>query len=420
MVAPLRVLIVSQYFAPEAFRINDIVADLASVGCSVTVLTGQPNYPDGKIFSGHRFWGFGKQETGQAWSLFRVPLLPRGRGGGLRLVANYLSFVISASLLGPILLRGKKFDVVFVYAVSPILQAIPAIVMKSLGKASLVIWVQDLWPSALKVTGFVKHERLLKAVGSLTAWIYRRADLLLVPSRSFAQEVEARAGNIPVVFHPNPGEQSGSAAQAESHLPMPGRFNVIFAGNMGKAQGLETVMEAARVLAERPDIGFVMVGSGSARDDLMKRAKGLTNVSFPGRFPSEAMPAIYAQASLLLVSLVKDDDLAVVLPSKVPTYLAAGRPIVAALAGEGARVIEESGAGVVVPQQDAVALAEAIRHLSALPAAELGRMGQSGLNYYMANFEPKRLTGQLFALLDGVARGKRGHAEGQKGGSSNA
>lgn len=401
----MRVLVVTQYFCPEQFPINSLVDRLHRMGCEVTVITGQPNYPDGQVHQGYRAWGLGEDRSGAGWRLFRVPLWPRGRGSAVGLAANYLSFVLSTSLFAPFLLRGQKFDVIFVYAVSPILQVIPAVLLKWLHGTKLVVWVQDLWPNALRFTGFVRHPWLLNLVGAVSSWIYRRSDLLLVPSLSFVAAVEARAGCTPVLFYPNSGEYTPEASPPGEHVPFPGQFNVVFAGNMGSVQGLDTAIEAANLLRERVDIGFVFLGSGSAMDDLVARSDqlGLTNVCFPGRFPGSAMPHFFSRASALLVSLVKDDDLAVILPSKVPSYLAAGRPIIAALAGEGARVIVASGGGLVVPQEDPVALAEAIRELSAMPEGKRAQVGAKARAYYEKHFEPEWLTQELIAIFKDLA-----------------
>ena len=201
----MRVLLLSQHFWPESFRINDVAIALHAAGHEVVVLTGQPNYPGGTVFSGYRAGATGK-EWHDGLEIHRVPLVPRGRGTALRLVANYLSFLTCASLLGPWLLRGQRFDVIFVFGVSPILQAVPGVVLKWIKRAPLVTWVQDLWPQSLQVTGFVRNPTLLSIVARVVRWIYMRNDLLLVQSRGFVEEVRLLAGRTPVEYFPNPGE----------------------------------------------------------------------------------------------------------------------------------------------------------------------------------------------------------------------
>jgi Glycosyl transferase 4-like domain len=157
----MKVLVLSQHYWPESFRITEVVESLRRAGCSVTVLTGQPNYPGGEVFAGYRAGSLGSERHPTGYTIHRVPLSPRGNGSALRLVVNYVSFLLSAALLGPWALRHESFDVIFVYGTSPILQAIPAILLKRIKRAALVTWVQDLWPQSLEVTGFVRSRRLL-------------------------------------------------------------------------------------------------------------------------------------------------------------------------------------------------------------------------------------------------------------------
>ena len=403
----MRVLVLSQYYWPESFRINEVVQSLQRAGCHVTVLTGQPNYPHGEVFPGYKAAGFGVVQHEGGYSIYRVPLLPRGRGGAGGLVANYLSFVLSASLLGPWLLRGQRFDVVFVYAASPITQAVPAVWLAFIKRAKLVTWVQDLWPQSLEATGFVRNRRVLSAVAVLVRWIYRRCDLLLVQSQAFIRPVESMADKTPVKYHPNPGELAFTQSQplAPPALVLEQGFNVVFAGNLGTVQALGTLLDAAELLRPHADVRLVLVGSGSRSEWLQQEVarRQLSNVQLPGRFVSEAMPGILAQASALLVSLVCSPVMGQTVPSKLQAYLAAGRPIIASLDGEGARVVEESGAGLACGAEDAAALAQAILKLQAMPEVELNRMGESGKRYYQQHFEPTMLAKRLMQHFEMVA-----------------
>lgn len=407
----MRILVLSQYYWPESFRITEVVESLRRVGCHITVLTGQPNYPQGEVFAGYGAGGFGAQQHEAGYSIYRVPLVPRGRAGALGLVANYLSFVLSASLLGPWLLRKQHFDVVFVYAPSPIIQAIPAVWLAFIKRAKLVTWVQDLWPQSLEATGFVRNRRVLAMVAVLVRWIYRRCDLLLVQSQAFISPVKAMAGKTPVQYHPNPGElafgEAGSSGPSAFVLE-PG-FNVVFAGNLGTVQALGNVLDAAELLLPHADVRIVLVGSGSRCEWLQQEVirRQLGNVQLAGRFAPDAMPGILAQASALLVSLVRSPIMSQTVPSKVQAYLAAGKPIIASLDGEGARVLEESGAGVSCPAEDAVALAQAVLRLRARPSEELQRMGEAGLVYYNQHFDPAVLATLLAQLFSEVLAGNK-------------
>ncbi len=397
----MRVLILSQYFWPESFRINEVAESLRQAGCAVAVLTGQPNYPDGKVFPGYRAFSSGREQHPAGYTIYRVPIVPRGSAKGWQLALNYLMFVVSASLRGRRLLRGQHFDVILVYAPSPILQAIPGIILKRPLRASLVTWIQDLWPESIAVAGFVSNRWLLARVGSLVRWIYRRCDLLLVQSQAFVPTVESMAGGVPVRYQPNPGElTSGSSpAVADATIALEPGFNVVFAGNFGTVQALDTVLDAAERLLSHPDVHIVLVGSGSRHSWLVEQVatRQLTNIRCVARLPPEAMPGIFLQASALLVTLVRSPIMSKTIPSKIQAYLASGRPIIASLDGEGARVVAEAGAGLTCAAEDSAALAERILRLRAMPQGELRRMGDAGRAYYRKHFDPGVLTQKLLA-----------------------
>ena len=406
----MRVLVVSQYFWPETFRITEVVQSLRDAGCDVTVLTGQPNYPDGVVPPGYSAASLCTQ-IHDGLTIHRVPLVPRRHGSALRLALNYLSFVVSATVFGPWLLRGCRVDAILVYAPSPILQVIPAVWLKWVKGARLVTWVQDLWPESLSATGFVRNPKILGAVAAVVRWIYRKNDLLLVQSQAFIVPVAKMAGDTPVVYHPNPGELAFSKPDTDRACPLqlePG-FNVVFAGNLGTVQALDTVLAAAQLLRDEPDVRFVLVGSGSRSEWLQQEVRrlGLNNVRLPGRFPPSDMPGILAQASAVLVSLVRDPIMSQTVPSKVQAYLAAGRPIIASLDGEGARVLIEAGAGIACPAEDAQALVDAVIRLRDAPPEELEQMSRRGLRYYEKNFDPKLLATRLVQILFELVHGEQ-------------
>jgi glycosyltransferase involved in cell wall biosynthesis len=401
----MRILIVGLYFWPESFRINDVAESLQRAGCTVTALTGPPNYPEGKVFSSYSALAL-RSERWKDVLIHRVPLVPRGRGTALRLALNYLSFVVSASCLGPWLLRKQNFDAILVYAAGPILVSLPAMLFAAIKRASVVTWVQDLWPESLEATGFVRNKKLLAFVACVVRWIYRHNDLLLVQSESFVDGVRAMAGHTPVVYHPNPGDVRGDDAvvRVDSALLLNAGFNVVFAGNFGTVQALDTILDAAERTRQHTDVWWVLIGSGRRSEWLANEVerRKLTQVVLPGRFAPEAMPSIYAQASALLVSLVHSPIMSQTVPSKVQSYLAAGRPIVAAIDGEGARVVAEAGAGLTCPAEDAAALSAAVLRLKELPAATLERFGRAGRAYYRQHFDPDVLAGRLIDCLRGT------------------
>lgn len=391
---PLRILLLTQYFWPETFLVNEVVADMRALGCEVTVLTGQPNYPDGDIFGGYSAWGIGRQIHPQGYEIFRIPVIARKKSG-LRRILNYASFILSAGFFGPVLLRGQRYDVVFVYGLSPVLQALPALLIRRLKKAALVVWVQDLWPETLHFTGAVKADWILNAVAKVTSYIYRHCDLLLAQSNGFVERIRRLAGDdVLIAVHPNPGPAVSDVGPVEQPLALDPGFNIIFAGNFGAAQSMETILDAAAIVDD-PVCRFVLVGSGSRTPWLKQEIerRGLTDrVKLAGRFPPSAMPGIFQQASALLVTLARSEGLALTVPSKLSTYLAVGKPILGSLDGEANEMINGSGSGFAVPAEDAPALAAAINKLVAMSAEQRAEMGRAGRNYFETHLSPKRLA----------------------------
>ena len=403
----MRVLIFTQYYWPEGFSIVGVAKTLLKKGVEIEVLTGKPNYPAGKVFSGYRAWGC-QRELHQGININRVPLLPRGKGG-LRLALNYLSFVISGLIFAPWMMRKKKFDVIFIYAPSPVLQAIPAIFLGWLKGCKVIFWVQDLWPESLSATGHVQNRVVLKMVEHVVRYIYRHVDLLLVQSRAFVEPVQALASGTPIIYYPNSVDDS-FAMPPSSVVPvvegLSAGFSVLFAGNIGTAQAVGVIVEAASLLKEYAEIHFVVMGDGSSREWMLEEARqrGLTNLHLPGRFPVETMPGFMQKASALLVTLADQPIFAATVPNKVQAYMAAGRPIIACLNGEGARLVEEACAGLATPAEDAHALANTILQLYRTVPEERKKMGENGRRYYQEHFNHDRLIDQLIVHLQAVSQ----------------
>jgi glycosyltransferase involved in cell wall biosynthesis len=397
----MRILIVTQYFWPENFLINELARGLKNKGHEITVLTGIPNYPAGRFFHGYGLF--------QRWvedydgiNVIRVPLIPRGKGGRLRIPANYLSFAFISSLVGP-LRCGSRYDLIFVYEPSPVTVGLPAIVMKYRARAPIFFWVQDLWPESLSATGAVTSRQILDLVGNLVRFIYRKCDRILVQSRAFSSSIE-RLGVDPdrILYFPNSAENHFVPVRPKFDAPerseMPHGFRVMFAGNIGAAQDFGTILGAAEMLKERPDIHWVILGDGRMRPWLEEqvRERGLSGtVHLLGSRSQDTMPNYFALADVMLVTLRKDPIFAMTIPSKLQSYLACGRPVVAALEGEGARVVEEAGAGFSRSPENPQALAEAVLAMSLKSATERGEMGLRGRRYFESHFESSMLLDRL-------------------------
>ncbi len=250
--ASMRILIVTQYFHPDSFRITDLAVGLVERGHDVTVLTGVPNYPSGTLFTGYQFWSL-RRERYRGIEVIRVPLITRGSKSSLRLFLNYLSFAVIASLVGPFRCRGR-YDFIFVAQYSPVFVGLPAILFKWLKKAPLYWWVQDLWPESLSATGVVTNTWVLRSIDRLVQWMYRRCDRILVQSMGFIEPV-ARSGfpRSSITYFPNWAEDvyQGSATVGASELKkIPSGFIVMFAGNIGDAQDFPSILKAANIRVE--------------------------------------------------------------------------------------------------------------------------------------------------------------------------
>lgn len=405
----MRLLVVSQYFWPENFRINDLVAEMVSRGHEVTVLTGKPNYPEGIIFP-----EFAKAPT--AFSHFagadivRLPMLPRGKGN-FRLALNYLSFALAGVCLSPFLLRGRRFDAIFVCLLSPVTSALPAVVMRWLRRIPSVVWVLDLWPQSLEAVGALKSKRALALVALLAGYIYRRSDRILGQSKSSISEI--------CRYLPDSSRVSYFPSWSDAILPndvlpateIPIRrdlFNIVFTGNVGEAQDFPSILAAAESLRKDP-IRWIIVGDGRKADWVkaeIARRRLESNVVMVGRFPLDRMASFYAHADALLVSLRADPIFAMTIPAKVQAYLNASRPILAMLDGDGADVVRAADAGYAVPAGDWNGLTEAVRRLAAASPAERARLSQNGLAYSAREFDRATLMTRLEANLVALASAK--------------
>lgn len=396
----VRVLIVTQYFWPENFRINDLVLGLQERRIEVEVLTGVPNYPEGRYYPGYGLFS-PKEERFEGIRVMRVPVLPRGSSRNWRLAANYLSYVVSAGLLAPFRCRGH-YDAIFVYEPSPVTVALPAILLKTLKGAPLIFWVQDLWPESLSATRSIASPRLLRWVRRVVDFIYRRSDLVLVSSRGFTKHVlDSGITADRVEYFPNWAE---SLYQPLAHPPagvedeLPPGFRIVFAGNIGGAQSFETILAAAERTRSQPDLHWVILGEGNMRPwvgDEIRRRRLAARVHLLGQRPVDTMPSYFAAADALLVTLRGDPVFSLTVPSKIQSYLACGRPLIAAIDGEGASIVKESGAGLTCPAEDGAGLAAAALALYRMPAEQREAMGRKGRAYFEANFEREMLLDRL-------------------------
>tara|TARA_B110000438_G_C15820384_1_gene654117 strand:+ start:5529 stop:6746 length:1218 start_codon:yes stop_codon:yes gene_type:complete len=404
----MKILIVSHFFWPENFRINDLANELNDRGHDVEVLTGIPNYPSGKWFEGYGLKSIGIGNH-NGIKLIRVPVIPRFSSKKWQLALNYMSYVISAIFFGTFYCKGK-YDVIFTYAPSPLTVGLPAIFFKWLKKAPIVFWVQDLWPEVFKVVEAPKAKIFYSTVSIMMKYIYKKSDLILVQSKGFIRYVkEQGAEDYKIKYFPNWAEElyvpMAPISNTKEQMLLPkNSFVAMFAGNIGAAQSLGTIVDAAIILKDYP-ISWVILGDGRKKQWLEEQIskEGLVDVIHTLGFkPMRTMPLFFSYADVLLVTLEAHEIMSAWIPGKLQSYLASGKPIIGALKGEGSKVINESKAGFSVEPGDSVNLARNVLELSRMDKKTREKMGNNALDYYNRNFNRETLINKLEKYFDEI------------------
>ena len=399
----MRILIVTQYFWPEIFRINDMALGLKERGHEVAVLTSIPNYPEGKFFQGYSFFGTSK-EIWNGITIYRSSQFPRGNNNSILLSLNYFSFVIFATW--KVLWLPKKFDRILVYQVSPIFQIIPALFAAWRFDKPLFVNVQDLWPETLASTRQGKNPLLLKGVSAISDYLYRKADFLLLPFKS-SQPILEQRGVQPqqMAYLPNSIDDFYLPVSADPlyEYLFTGYTHILLTGNLGEAQGIDLIVEAAYRLKEKyPRLRWILVGEGRSRKELeqLVKDKGLTQVvSFPGRFPASVMPALIARADASLLTLKKEPIFAITVPNRLQSYMACGKPILASIDGEAAGIISDSNSGLVAPAGDLLEFISLVEKFMETTSEERVTWGDNARAYFLKHFERNKILDQLDELL---------------------
>ncbi|WP_336096405.1 glycosyltransferase family 4 protein [Roseovarius sp. CH_XMU1461] len=407
----LKIAFVSQYFYPEQFSNNEIVRHLVQQGHSVDVICCVPNYGQDKFFDGYS----NKTRASEEWNGARVHrawTVARGKGK-LRLMLNYVAFPFFGSLRAFSVYRGQTPpDVVFVSMPSPLFQAFVGLVIKARYGARCVYWVQDLWPESLTLTLGLRNPLLVRPLSWICGWLYRKADTVLVQSAGFPERIErfgvsaAKIAVLPntapetyVPLNPDPNWD-------ETKLMQAGRFKLVFAGNIGESQDIEGLIDAFARLDDGMDAHFYIIGSGRNLENVKARVfdKELEDrITFLGRHPEDRMPNFFANADALIVALKDKDIFSLTVPYKVQCYMACGRPIIAMLNGEGARIIQRSGGGFVTPAEDVGELEKSLKRFCALSDGERVAMGQAARRWFDIHYSKTAVFGALEVVLAGDA-----------------
>lgn len=401
----MKILVVSQYFWPEEFRINDICKGLIEQGHEIDVLTGIPNYPGGEYFEGYSAFKRGSK-TYKGIKIRRCFCIARGKGSKVKLILNYISFTVSSILHIPFMLTSK-YDKILVYQLSPITMAIPAMIIKKIKKIPLDMYVLDLWPESLLSTVNIGSKKIKKIMNDICKTIYKSANSIYITSKGFKEKfIDYGIDENKITYLPQWAEDIYKNVNREADLQLEqvckNKFNIVFAGNVGKAQSIDTIINAANICKQNEKIQWIIVGDGSEKLSSEMKIKELgleNNVKFLGRKPLIDMPKYYNIADVLLVTLANDDLFKITVPAKVQSYMACGKPLLGSISGEGKALIEECECGLVCEAEDYIGLADCAQKFNNMSKENRDILGKNGRKYFEINFEREILLEKISKLL---------------------
>lgn len=413
----MNVLILTQFYWPEArtapTNLAAVAEGLKSKGHTVTVITGFPNHPFGRVYDGYRMRAWQWDEV-RGVPVLRLPLVPDHSLSPLRRALGYLSFAVAALILGTIHSMKLDLDVLLVY-LPPLTVGIPAALLGLLHGAGIIYWMTDVWPESLELAGARLNPLLRRLIRQLEDWVYRRAEVVCVNSPGLVSNLVSkglpREKTEPVLdwadedlFFPVDKDQ-----ELAKQWGIDGSFNVMYGGNLGVVQNLQTVLAAAKRLRDLPDIQFILIGDGNDEASLkaMVASDDIRNVRFVPRQPMDRIREFFALADVLLIHLKRDPLFKLQIPSKTMAYLACGRPILCAVSGEAERIVLDAQAGVSCPPEDPVAMAELLRELYLLPKPVREAMGTRGREAYLTKYTKAIQIDHIENVLSGVIQSRR-------------
>ena len=398
----MKILIVSQYFWPEQFRINEIAKYLKVKNLEVDVLTGYPNYPGGKIFKNYLLRPEEYKNYYNA-NIYRLPIISRNNSNKFWLLLNYMSFVVSGVLFAPFILRKKKYDLVFTFATSPITVALVSIYVAKIKKCKSILWILDLWPEILKELKIITNPFLLSIINSIVLFIYRKTDILLVQSRSFKRIIDKKIKNKKCIYFPAWPENFNFTKKLNFKLNKnKNKFNIVFTGNVGEAQNFDNIFKVMNYYKNSKKINWLIVGGGRKLQKLKKeaRVKNIRNIKFYGNIPMEKIPTFHKIADVLLISLNKGIGLSATIPGKLQTYLNSNKYILGMIDGESQRIINHSNAGSCVNSDDVDGMIKKIDYLSLnIKKIKKERKKTNTAIYVQKYFSKEKILLQLFNIF---------------------
>ena len=393
----MNLLIISQYFWPENFRINDLALGLNKKGINITILTTFPNYPNKDMYK-----NFDLDKFYNGMKVIRVPVISRGNNK-LSLILNYLSFIFSGIFFGPIKLYNKKFDIIFVFQPSPITSIIPAIFISKIKKAKMIIWVLDLWPDTLKPMGLLSHTYLNKVAFFLSNLIYKKADLIFGQSKSMSILLKTRLPQKNIKFLPNWVEEELFNKAKFKTYNKTKIFKIFFAGNIGLAQDFDSIVKAIELIPKSENIQVSIIGDGKEKSRLMDQVKQkkLTNIIFFKKaVPLENISKLLHQADALILALKKAEIFEYTIPGKMQSYLAIGLPILSMLSGESAGIIEKNKLGLNASSGDYKKLANNILKLKYMSKFDRNSIGKNCIKYAKENYKRENIINNFIKELN--------------------
>jgi len=403
----MNILIVTQYFYPEIFRINDLAFELQNSKHNITVLTSVPNYPVGKFYQGYGIFKRNR-ENFKGIKIYRAPVIPRGIGSPTRLAINYFSYIVG-SIFASIFVMKNKLDIIFVFEPSPITVGLPAVFIKKIKRIPIVFWVLDLWPESVVSAGNLKSSIIPRILIPLVKFIYHHADKILVSSNGFIKSiVDKGVSRGKIEYFPQWAEPLFKPLKPDKYLlgqiPI-GSFKIMFAGNIGESQDFPSILEAARILRNDNSIHWIILGAGRKEEWVKSKIKEykLGNCfHMLGSFPLDKMPKYYSLADVMLLSLKKEYIFSITIPAKVQSYMACGKPILAMIDGEASKIIQDANAGMTCHAEDPQELAKNVMKMKVMLHDGIIDFGGNARKYYDENFERSFLFNKAEQILSSI------------------
>lgn len=404
-----RILIFTNHFFPESFKVNDVAFELAKNNFEVTVLTGIPDYPQGKFYEGYGFFKR-RTETINDVKVIRIPLIPRGKDNLFLLSLNYSSYAFFLIIWSFFISLFNKFDLILVHHTSPIFLGLPAILVKRMQKIKMYFWNLDLWPESVSETTGFNNTFIMKLLDKIVRFIYRHSDKILISSKAFRQSIVAKgADENKIIYFPNWAEDiflknDFTQIDLTKYKIDNDSLKIMFAGNIGEAQDMESVIKAIeKTQMNAQKIKWIFIGEGRKTNWMKERVKELKLedvVLFLGQFPVELMPSFFKLADAMLVTLKNKQIFSYTAPAKIQAYMASAKPILAMINGEGANIIEDANCGIVCNAGNYEGLAKNVIKLSSLTESQRYEVGENGYEYYNKYFAKQKAIESLIKLFN--------------------